>query len=424
MKIAHCLPDHHWIDEMRSENPGDAAYIQQKYIAEGLRLRGHSVTWIAPQGFDNVCVCDTQVSYLASQTWTASNWFGLLRKVVWKIQQLFHIPYLNFFPNLLRYDACMQIFPSHNIVFERNGLYNSGVAMACKKLHMPYTMFFDADQIAELDFMGKPLKGLLRWRANTLLRDNLKIAKHIICVSEIARDHLMKTWQVPADKLVVLPNAVDVQRFKPDPDLRVQTRASLQLTDCPLVIFVGNFYRWHDVSILLKAFAVVLRTHPESRLLLVGDGVEREKMMRLSRDLMMEHAVIFTGYVSHAEVARYMNAADIAVVPVPKMDREMWLSPMKLFEYMASGKAIVATALGQVNDVIRDGDNGLLTPAGNEMAMAAAISKLIEDELLRTTLGKRAREDAIRKHSWERYLSNLENIFLESHQPERTRSVT
>ena len=170
MKIAHCLPDRPWIESILGENPEDAAYIQQKYIAEGLRTHGHSIAWIAPQGFDTVCVSDLQDTNVALRTWTASRWFELVSKFVWKIQQLLHIPYLNYFSNLRRYDACLQILPGHDIVFERNSLYNSGVAMACKKLDMPYVMFFDADQIAELDFMGKPLKGLLRWRASNLLR--------------------------------------------------------------------------------------------------------------------------------------------------------------------------------------------------------------------------------------------------------------
>lgn len=412
MKIAHCLPDQHWVEEMRGENPKDAAHIQQKYIAEGLRARGHSVTWVAPQGLGDVCVSDANAAYLAPRTWSASSWFYLLGKAVWKIQQSLRIPYLNYFSNLRRYDACLRVLPGHDVVFERNALYNSGAAMACEKLRLPYVMFFDADQIAELDFMGKPLKGLLRWRAKRLLRYNLRVARRIICVSEIAKDHLMKTWNAPADKLVVLPNAVDVERFKPDPELGAQTRASLSLTTHPLLVFVGSFYQWHDVVALLKAFALVSKIHSEARLLLVGDGAERERMMRLSIDLGLEGAAQFTGFVTHAEVVRYVNAADIAVVPVPSMKQEMWLSPMKLFEYMASGKAIVASAMGQVKDVIRDGENGLLVPAGDEAALAGALERLIVDVALRVRLGRQAREDAVKDHSWEGYLSRLEDVFM------------
>ena len=414
MKIAHCLPDQHWVEEMRGKNPKDAAHIQQKYIAEGLRRRGNSITWIAPQGLDDIYISDLQETKIAPRSWTASRWFQLLGKVVWKIQQLLRIPYLNYFSNLRRYDACLQFLPGYHVAFERNSLYNSGVAMACKKLNLPYVMFFDADQIAELDFMGKPLMGLLRWRASNLLRYNLDVAYRIICVSDVAKKHLMMTWDVPVDKLVVLPNAVDVECFKPDPDLGAQTRASLQLTDHPLIIFVGSFYQWHDISTLLMAFSIVLSKNSDARLLMVGDGTEREVMMKLSDSLAMDGAVQFTGFVTHTEVSRYVNAADIAVVPVPAMKQEMWLSPMKLFEYMASGKAVIATAMGQVKEVIKDGENGLLVPASDEQALADAINKLIEDAPLRNNLGKQAREVAVQNHSWESYLFRLENAFMDA----------
>jgi glycosyltransferase involved in cell wall biosynthesis len=334
-----------------------------------------------------------------------------LSRVVWKIQQLLDVPYLNYFSSLRRYDACLQTLPGHDVVFERNSLYNSGVAMACKKLALPYVVFFDADQIAELDFMGKPLTGLLRRRAVNMLRYNLDVAHRVICVSDIAKDHLMKTWDVPSDKLVVLPNAVDVERFKPDPELGAQTRASLSLTTNPLLVFVGSFYQWHDVATLLNAFAVVLKTHSEARLILVGDGTERESMIKLSLELGIEHAVQFTGFVTHAEVSRYVNAADIAVVPVPDMKQEMWLSPMKLFEYMASGKAIVASAMGQIKEVIRDSENGLLVPAGDEAALAGAVNRLLDDDSLRARLGGKARADAVQNHSWGQYFARLEEVF-------------
>jgi glycosyltransferase involved in cell wall biosynthesis len=176
---------------------------------------------------------------------------------------------------------------------------------------------------------------------------------------------------------------------------------------------VGNFYQWHDVVTLLKAFDSVLKTHSDARLILVGDGTERISMMQLSVDLGMEHAVHFTGFVSHSDVSCYVNAADIAIVPVPNMKQEMWLSPMKLFEYMASGKAIVASSMGQIKEIIQDGQNGLLVSAGDEMALANALNRLIDDVPMRTQLGKKAREDALLNHSWEHYLSRLENVFID-----------
>jgi glycosyltransferase involved in cell wall biosynthesis len=96
---------------------------------------------------------------------------------------------------------------------------------------------------------------------------------------------------------------------------------------------------------------------------------------------------------------------------VQKMKADMWLSPMKLFEYMASGKAVVATASGQIKEVVKDGRNGLLVSAGDTENMAEAIGRLAADTDLGVRLGRQAREDAVQNHSWEQYLSRLENVF-------------
>lgn len=414
MKIAYCLPEESWIKEVLGGSTKDAAQIQQKYIAEKLRGRGYLLTYLAPRGLEQVVfIRDGSALTTAPRTWTAGWWFDLLGKLVWQFQQIFGIPYLNVFSNHRRYDACLQILPGHDIVFERNALYNVGVARACHKLDLPYVMFFDADQIAELEFMGKPLTGWLLWRARSLLRENLGIARRVICVSEPARDHMITKWDVPADKIVVIPNAVDVQRFKPDPDLRAETRTAFQLKKQPLLVFVGSFYQWHDVGTLLNAFALVLESDPDARLVLVGDGGERERMIRLALELSIEQSVQFTGFVAHEDIVRYVNAADIAVVPVPVMNQVMWLSPMKLFEYMASGKAVIASAMGQIVNIIQDGENGLLVPAGDVNALASAIIKLIADPDLRMRLGRQARKDTIENHSWEGYTSKLEGLFFD-----------
>jgi glycosyltransferase involved in cell wall biosynthesis len=318
---------------------------------------------------------------------------------------------LNVFANYRRFDACLQCLPGHELVYERNGLYNAGVAMACKRLRLPYVVFFEADQIMERDVMGQPLTGLLRWRAKGLLRYNLRAADCVICVSQAGKVHLTTNWSVPAEKIVVFPNAVDVQRFRPDPEARAQVRASLGMDTNPMVVFAGNFFCWHDVPTLLDAFAKVLATYPDARLLLVGDGAQRQAMMQRAADLGMGHTVRFTGLVAHADVPRLVAAADVAVAPYPRMTHEMWLSPLKLFEYMASGAAVIASRVGQLTEVVQDGRNGLLVPPGDASAMATAVNRLIDDATLRARLGRQARADAVRRHSWEQYVSRLERVY-------------
>jgi glycosyltransferase involved in cell wall biosynthesis len=270
---------------------------------------------------------------------------------------------------------------------------------------------FDADQIAEHDFMGKPITGMLRWRAQRLLRYNLRAARCVICVSEPARDGLIERWHVPPAKVVVFPNAVDTGRFCPTPETRSHVRTDLGLGEGPLAIFVGNFYEWHDVATLLEAFAQVLGTQPDARLLLVGDGPSREAMQLRAADLGLAGATRFAGLVPHALVPRLVAASDVAVAPVPPMSRDSWLSPMKLFEYMASGVGIVASRAGQLASVLDDGRNGLLVSPGDASGMGAAIVRLMQDEPLRTRLGAQARVDAVERHSWERYVSRLERLY-------------
>jgi glycosyltransferase involved in cell wall biosynthesis len=412
LRVAFCLPEDKWLPHGASGELTEAAYIQQGYIAAGLQARGHGLTYVAPHNLNQmVCTRDPQKLTIAPQTWSTSRWFDLASKGVWRVQHGLGVPYLNMFSNYQRFDACLQCLPGHDLVHERNGLYNVGVAMACRRLKLPYVLFFDADQIAEHDFMGKPITGLLRWRAKGLLRYNLSTAGGIICVSESAKASLINTWNVPAKKIVVFTNGVDVQGFRPYPEARAEVRASLGVDTNPLIIFVGNFYDWHDVATLLDAFAQALDVYPDARLVLVGDGPQRQAMMQHAASLRLEHAVQFTGLVAHAEVSRLMGVADVAVAPVPAMKRDLWLSPMKLFEYMASGAAVVATAIGQLAEVIQEGHNGLLVPAEDASAMAAALQRLIGDAALRSRLGRQAREDAVQKHSWENYAVRLERVY-------------
>ncbi|HRQ40431.1 MAG TPA: glycosyltransferase family 4 protein [Chloroflexota bacterium] len=390
----------------------EATYIIQAYIARGLKNLGHRVTFVVPHYLDRVvCTDDLSELALAPRTWSSSRWFGFLEKAAWHVQRWLHVPYLNVFLNLRLYDACMQCLPGCDVVYERNGLYKNGVAKACKRLKIPYVLYFEADDILEHDYMGKPITGLLRWRAKVTAQDNLDAANCIICVSEPAKKHLVSQWHVPPEKVVVFPNVADVHRFRPDPVARAEVRAALGLGDAPLAIFVGNFYEWHDVSTLLEALAALREKMPEVHLVLVGDGDRRQAMERRANELGLDGAVHFTGLLPHEEVPRFLAAADVAVVPYPALGEDLWLSPLKLYEYMAAGTAVIASAVGQLTTVIQDGQNGLLVPPGDVSAMASALQRLLQDPAFCAQLGHQARQDAEQKHSWEHYLSRLERLF-------------
>ncbi len=403
LRIAFCLP----------KLTGGADLLQQMQIATGLKGRGHALTFIAPRDLsETVCTKDLQTPTLAHRTWSRKGWFEIARKATWRAQKLVGLPYLNVFSNLCLLDACLQCLPGHDVVHERNGLYKMGVAMACKQLQLPYLLFFDADDIFELDFLGEPITGILRRRAKQIIRYTLSVANGIICVSQATKTRLVNVWHVHPDKITVFPNGVDVHRFRPYPEERLSFRATLGLDNQPVIIYVGSFYAWHDVATLLDAFVQVLSTYPDARLLLVGDGEQCQTMLDHASNLGIEHAVKFTGRLPQSDIPSLVSAADVAVAPYPKMEHAWWGSSMKLFEYLASGTAVVASNIGeQVSEVIRDGTNGLLVMPGDASALGAVLIRLIADPGLRSRLGQQAREDAVLKYSWERYLSRLENVY-------------
>jgi glycosyltransferase involved in cell wall biosynthesis len=410
LNIAFCVP------RLHQDVSTDASLLQQILIASQLTNKGQRVTFFAPKDLESIEESSNLiVRTKLNQTWTGTNLFKYAGAISWRIQQMIGIPFMNFFTNMRWFDALVHRLEDFDIVQERNGLYKNAAAMACSRLHLPYILFFDADDLHEHDYVGDPIKGILRWRAEQMMGYNLRMAQRVICVSQATKQRLINVWHTPAEKIEVFPNAVDVDLYRPYPDsLRSSVRASFGIHEQPLIVFVGGFYPWHDVKGLLSSFEMMIRSHPEARLLLVGDGPQRPAMEKQAAASGISDKVIFTGRVAHDEVPHLISAADIAVAPYPQMDRdEFWFSPMKLFEYMACGKAVVASDLGQIADAIQDGQNGLLVPAGSTSALADAVVRLIEDQTLRSRLGEQARRTAVENYSWEQYINRLTGLYAQ-----------
>jgi glycosyltransferase involved in cell wall biosynthesis len=179
-------------------------------------------------------------------------------------------------------------------------------------------------------------------------------------------------------------------------------------------MWVGGFYPWHDLGLLLESFALILRRRPDARLVLVGDGQTRSSVVDIVTKDGLRHAVIMTGAIAHSQVPEMLSIADVAVVPSAPITASLGGTgtPLKLFEYMAAGKAIVATAQNQAAEVIQDGHNGLLVEAGEVNRFAEAILALLNDPVERSRLGQNARQQAVELYSWERYTRRLEEIYL------------
>jgi glycosyltransferase involved in cell wall biosynthesis len=229
---------------------------------------------------------------------------------------------------------------------------------------------------------------------------NLEAAARIFVVSEVERRNL-EARGVAAEKIVVNPNAVDVQLFEPGVG-RTEMRFELGLGSSDVVAgFVGTFGPWHGVVQLAHA----IKSLPEDlpvRFLFVGSGSLHGEVERLLEAERARGKVIFTGAVAHERVPALLDACDILIAPhVPLVDQsEFFGSPTKIFEYMAMGKAIVASRLGQIGEVLTDDETALLVTPGNTDELAGAIVRLADSHGLRARLGANARATAVREHTW------------------------
>ena len=159
---------------------------------------------------------------------------------------------------------------------------------------------------------------------------------------------------------------------------------------------------------------MVLQKIPNARLVLVGDGETRPLVEREISKNGFREAVKMTGNIAHEKMPEMLSIADVTVVPSAPVSASQGGTgtPLKLFEYMAAGKAIVATALNHTTVVIRNGQNGLLVEPGDTDAFANAIVQVLSNPSTRERLGRNARQEAIKQHSWQQYTRRLEEIYL------------
>jgi glycosyltransferase involved in cell wall biosynthesis len=174
--------------------------------------------------------------------------------------------------------------------------------------------------------------------------------------------------------------------------------------------YAGHLYPWKGVELIVEAVMAL----PDSQALIVG-GHEREpdlaRIRQLATQLDCASRVTLTGPVPPADVAARLRQADVLVLPNPRSAiSSEFTSPLKLFEYMAADRPIVASDLPAFREILRDGENALLVEPGNPQALVAGLTRIRDDRALGARLARQARDD-VRKFTWARRAERLEALF-------------
>jgi glycosyltransferase involved in cell wall biosynthesis len=359
------------------------ASIHVRELTHALRLLGHEVLILtaraggqAPPAFD-VPVCEIRIDdppgSLPSRELRAVQCAAELRRRG-------HAPLSEFRPD---------------VIYERLSLFGvAGLSLAAT-LDVPILVEVNAPLSDE----QARYRGLaFAERAQAVERAVLRAADRVVAVSGWLRQWLIEVGVEPR-RIGVVPNGVDPERFESPTGEREAIRARLGINGGPLVGFLGTLKPWHDVPALIRAVAQLRRAALSPQLLIIGDGPERPRLEQLAQATGVGAAVTFTGSVSHDEVPAYLSALDVAVAPY-RQDDSFYFSPLKLVEYLAAARPVVAADLGEIGHCIRPGQTGALYPAGDVSALTGAIRRLLEDGDGSARLGRAGRDHVLADHTW------------------------
>src|SRR5262249_42654453 len=188
----------------------------------------------------------------------------------------------------------------------------------------------------------------------------------VLTVSSSLRRYVIAHGGRP-ERTLVQPNGVDTERFHPDGD-RSRARAGLGIRDDALVVgFSGSRKAWHGMDVLLEAFATLRARHPAARLLVIGEGPQAGALRAQAARLELESAALFTGRVNHDQIPDLLCALDIAVAPYRQVP-DFYFSPLKIYEYMASRRAVGGRAARGDPRPVRAGVRGVPCVAGRPAA--------------------------------------------------------
>ncbi len=220
---------------------------------------------------------------------------------------------------------------------------------------------------------GTSVEGGVRYRLTRALESHvLRRVDAVTTICEGLRTDI-RARGIPGKKITVIPNAVDIDNFGtqavPDPQLA----HTLGLAGHPVAGFIGSFYDYEGLTLLLQALPQMQERLPQLRLLLVGGGPQEQQLKALAARLGINDSVVFAGRVPHQNIANYYALIDVLVYPRRQMRLTDLVTPLKPLEAMAQGRLVAASDVGGHRELIRDGETGILFKADDVDALAQAL---------------------------------------------------
>jgi PEP-CTERM/exosortase A-associated glycosyltransferase len=258
---------------------------------------------------------------------------------------------------------------------------------------------------------GTTREGSLRYRLTRRLETHvLKRAGAVTTISGGLRQDIIGRG-IPQEKITVIPNAVDLERFATNGRTDPQLARSLDLEGKQVLGFIGSYYGYEGLGLLLQAVPLIVAEAPRLRVLLVGGGVQEPRLQRQAAELGISEYVRFAGRVPHDRVPDYYNLIDVLVYPRLSMRLTELVTPLKPLEAMAQGKLVVASDVGGHRELMRQGETGVLFRAGDARNLADAVVNLLRDPERQSALRAAARSFVERERSWDAVVQRYRAVY-------------
>ncbi len=343
----------------------DGQYVHIEELVDALQKAGHEVHMVGPRA--------VETEGFGSESRSLNLLKHHLPKFLYETMEFCYC----FYDYVLLSRAIRRFQP--DCIYERYNLFLPSGVWASKRFDLPLLLEVNAPLLDERDkYHGISLKKLAAWTE----RKAWCGADYVLPVTRVLADMVKRTG-VTEDRIAVIPNGINLDRFDGAPEPEAQ-KSRLGLQGKTVLGFVGFMREWHGLDKLLQALQ---ETDESVHLLLVGDGPARALIERSAAELGVAHRVTITGVINRESVRDYIAAFDVALQP----DVVRYASPLKLFEYLAMGRAIVAPATPNIQEILEDGDNAVLFDVDSAEQFKDAVKRVCSDAALRARLGEAAR---------------------------------
>lgn len=298
-----------------------------------------------------------------------------------------------------------------DIIYRRHSLFNSEYLLA-KLFKIPSVKEVNGI-VADETKITKRGDRVSLWVIDRIERFSMPKADKIIVVAPKLKELLHSEYGIKADKITIIQNGANTDLFRPMDVIKVREELNLR-QDCNYICFVGLLVQWQGIKYVVRSMPLVVSERPQTQLIIIGDGQMKQELINLAEQVGVLDKVIFTGMVPYQKVPLYMNASDICVAPfIRERNERCGFSPIKLYEYMACGKAVIGSRLNEL-EIVEQQKSGILVEPENPLKLATAIIRLLQSRELRKQMGENGRKYVVENQSWESVARRIAEVFSEA----------